>query len=86
MIAPGPPGAFAICHAGPGGGPVPVGPRSHACCEACALLAPAIAPPPPLLSRPAAGATLAAVTVAMEPWPAMARRRTPRQPQGPPAA
>lgn len=86
MAGPQHAGAFPICHAGPGDGSVPDEPQAHDCCDACALLAPAIAGAPPPLSRPvvATGGTTLAAAVAS--WPATARRRTPRQSQGPPAA
>lgn len=82
----GPALKFPICHTGAGDGRAPDAPRQHACCDACALLALGIVPAPPLLWEPVAIAHAAAHAVALGPRPALARRRTPRQSQGPPAA
>lgn len=86
MVAPGQWGAFPICHAGSGSESVPDHPYSSDCCDACALLAPAVAATPPVVIEPVALAQVVAIAVVVAPWPVMTRQRMPRQSQGPPAA
>ena len=77
-----------ICHSGGDaqGPDDPAVPAGHDCCDACALLAPAILPAPAALSRPAPVAHDASHDGAPSWVPAAARPRSPRQSQGPPAA
>ena len=76
-----------ICHAGGGGVPSdPERPTRHDCCDACALLAPAVLPAAPALDGPAPMARLAAPAAAAAWVSVLARPRSPRQSRGPPAA
>jgi hypothetical protein len=76
-----------ICHSGAGGPPVdPAIPSRHDCCDACALLAPAVLPTPPFVCAPASVAHYAAHARAVDWAPTVLRPRSPRQSQGPPAA
>ena len=76
-----------ICHSGASDqhAPDPALPVEHDCCEACALLAPALMPEPPVLSAPASAFYVAAHADALAWMPSTARPRSPRQSQGPPA-
>ena len=74
-----------ICHAGAAPAD-PARPSRHDCCGDCALLAAALVPPPPALSRPAPAVRAAPRLRAVAPVPAMARPRGPRLSRGPPAA
>ncbi len=74
-----------ICHAGD----VPADPSqppSHDCCDACALLAAAVVPAPPVLSLPAPVEHYAGHAQAIAWAPVIARLRDPRLSRGPPAA
>lgn len=86
LVPPGEPGiGFPICHAGSGAG-APAAPVHHACCDACALLSMGIVAAPPVLFAPAWVVRSAIHAVPRAARPALARARTPRQAQGPPAA
>lgn len=76
-----------ICHHGAGEAPSdPAQPGGHDCCDACALLAPAVLPSAPVVARPASVAYYADHARAV-PWsPVVARPRDPRLSRGPPAA
>ena len=76
-----------ICHSGPGRVPAgPAQPASHACCDDCALLAPAMLRAAPTLSKPAPVAHFAEHAHALAWAPALSRPRDPRLSRGPPAA
>ena len=78
-----------ICHsdAGTSTDPAdPIHPTQHDCCDECALLAPVVIPVPPSLTGPASVEHYAEHAHAVAWVPAIARLRTPRQSQGPPAA
>ena len=78
-----------ICHSGAADahGPVdPAIPVQHDCCDACALLAPAVLPEPPVVSEPASVHVHAVHARAVAWMPSPARAWSPRQSQGPPAA
>ncbi len=77
-----------ICHSGgdPRGPGDPAAPAGDGCCDACALMAPAILPAPAALSGPAPAVQCASHARAPSWMPAAARARSPRQSQGPPAA
>lgn len=76
-----------VCHIEEGGaGNSSDGAAKPDCCDQCALCTPAILPAPPGLTHPRASDEVAE-RIQPAPWaPALARRRTPRQSQGPPAA
>ena len=78
-----------ICHSGAGEAHGPADPEipvQHHCCDACALFAPAVLPEPPVVSAPASTVFFAVQAHAVAWKPSTARPRSPRQPQGPPAA
>jgi hypothetical protein len=76
-----------ICHSDPGDASgTPDRGGQHDCCDACALLAPAVLPGPPDLTAPAALAYFAQHVHAAAWVRIVARLRTPRQSQGPPTA
>lgn len=75
-----------ICHSGGGVPSDPERPPQHDCCDACALLAPAVLPAAPALAGPAPVARLAAPAAAAAWVPVLARPWSPRQSRGPPAA
>ena len=78
-----------ICHsdAGTSTSPAdPTHPTQHDCCDDCALLAPAVLPAAPSLTGPATVEHYAEHVHAVAWVPAIARLRTPRESQGPPAA
>ncbi len=74
-----------ICHAGAPSSD-PSQPASHDCCDACALLAAALLPTPPVLAGRAPVAIFAPQVPALAWAPRIARRREPRLTRGPPAA
>ena len=77
-----------LCHAGrEAPGPAdPAQPADPDCCAACALLADAVLPVAPELSRPRSAPTPAARHVAAALQPEPSRIRSPRQAQAPPVA
>lgn len=78
-----------ICHAGAASEADPAGPGGHAhhdCCDACALCVAFILTTPPTAGDPAAFATDAPSLAVAVFTARVARLRTPRQSQGPPAA
>lgn len=76
-----------ICHSGEDGTPAdPAQPAGHDCCDACALLAPALLPSAPVLAGPAPVAHYADHAHAVAWSPVLARPRSPRLSRGPPAA
>lgn len=77
--------AFHICHAGAGDAS-PVDRAHHDCCDACALCAPLTLASAPSLTGPASVVRFVAHVRAVAWVPTLARPRTPRQSQGPPAA
>lgn len=79
-------GAFPICHSGGEDRSVPADPSHHDCCDACALLAPVTLAGAPALNGPASAVRFVEHARAMAWVPTVARRRTPRQSQGPPTA
>lgn len=81
--------ATPICHDGSGaklGGNGEGTAGGHACCDACALLAPAILPASPGLAGPFAVAAFATHAGAVAWAPSLARLRGPKLSQGPPTA
>lgn len=75
-----------ICHSGPGPATDPAEPAPQDCCDGCALLAPAVLPAPPSVSRPAPAALAVSLLAAATTVPAAARPRGPHRSRGPPAA
>lgn len=78
-----------ICHAGAGAASRPgvPGDRSrHDCCDQCALCAPALPPASATVSEPASVEHVAVHARALGWAPLLARARSPRLSQGPPAA
>ena len=75
-----------ICHTGEGDGSIPADQVHHDCCDACALCAPMTLADAPSLIGPASVVNFVDHIQAMTWVPTRARRRTPRQSQGPPTA
>ena len=75
-----------ICHSGSDGGSTPDFPVHQDCCDQCALFAPAVLPSAPLAVSPASVTHVIAHAKALAWAPVLARTRTPRLSQGPPAA
>jgi hypothetical protein len=89
MAAPGfgvPGVAVHICHSGEGDGSIPGDRTHHDCCDACAISAPATLADALSLTGPASVMHYVEHAEAMTWVPTVARLRTPRQSQGPPAA
>ncbi len=79
--------AVPICHTGSPRDPAgPGDPAAHACCDACALLAPAVLPVAPAAIRHAPSGDPVERVQAAAGNPILARPRSPRQSRGPPAA
>ena len=75
-----------ICHTGSRDDSIPAGPVHHDCCDACTLLAPITLSDAPSLTAPASVVHFVEHVQALAWVPTLARLRTPRQSQGPPAA
>ena len=78
-----------ICHSGPGEASRtgdPAEPSHHDCCDQCALCALALPAAPVTLAQPVSVEHVAVHARALRWAPTVARVRTPRQAQGPPAA
>lgn len=76
--------AVHICHAGDGS--VPADPTRHGCCDACALCLAAVVPTAPSETGSASAERVVGQARIFAWAPVVARSRTPRLSQGPPAA